>query len=119
MALCAASWQVIPLIGGFQNISLKSEAWNDRTGCDPRRNVLALLGDVRHLEFLVDLLLLRKSLRGGIRTKGGRGQEMSVLMARSVSVGSCLGGSHMSGESNNHATVKGSQHDQGQGLLCG
>lgn len=60
--------------------------------------MLALLGDVRRLEFLVDLLLVRNSLRGGIRTKEGRGQEMSVLMAKSASVGSCLGGSHMSGD---------------------
>lgn len=59
MAVCAASRQVIPLIGGFQNISLKSEAWNDSVGCDPRRNVLALLGDVRCLEFPVDLLLVK------------------------------------------------------------
>lgn len=87
-----------PLIGGFPNISLKSEAWNDSTGCYPRRNVHALLGDVRRLEFLVNLLLVRKSLRGGIRTKKGRGQEMSVLMAKSASIGSCLGGSHMSGD---------------------
>lgn len=81
--------------------------------------MLALLGDVRPLEFPVDLLLVRRSLWGGIRTKGGRGQETSVLMARSVSVGSCLGGSYMSGESNSHATVKGSQHDQEEGLLYG
>lgn len=96
--MCCLSAGDPPLTGGFQNISLKSEAWNDSTGCDPRRNVLALLGDVRRLEFLVDLLLVRNSLRGGIRTKEGRRQEMSVLMAKSASVGSCLGGSYMSGD---------------------
>lgn len=61
VALCAMSQQVIPLIGDFQNICLKSEAWDDSTGCDPRRHVLPLLGDVRYLEIPVDLLLVKKS----------------------------------------------------------
>jgi hypothetical protein len=72
-ALCAVSRQVIPLIGDFQNISLKSEAWDDSTGCDPRRNVLPLLGDVRYLEIPVDLLLVRKPWSGEqeLRKAGG------------------------------------------------
>lgn len=61
MTLCAMSQQVIPLIGDFQNINLKSEAWDDSTGCDPRRNVLPLLGDVKYLEIPMDLLLVKKS----------------------------------------------------------
>lgn len=93
VALCAVSRQVNSLIGGFQNICLKSEAWDDSTGCEPRRNVLPLLGDVRYLEFPVDLVLVKESWNGGKRAKEGRGQEMSALMAKSVGGGSCPGGS--------------------------